>query len=147
MPIRQAQNARKRKTVLDSGEAEAQAIARQGADTRVTRGEQEPAKPKYSMSDADAPLLGRFGTLIDASRDRKEAKRLGLSVQDYRAQRASELVDPEGTKRGKQGRPSGPVPEGGEPNALGEDERRRRASRRGMRTVLSDATGGTRLGA
>lgn len=142
MPIRQAQNAKKRKTVLASGEDEARAIARQRTDMRVTRGERDPEKPV----DPESPGYGAVQAQL--RRDRKEAERLGISVADLRAMRSSELVDPEGTVQGEKGRPKGPVPAGGEPTALGDDERRRRrAVRRAFRTVLSDVEGGTRLGA
>lgn len=148
MPIRQAQNARKRKTVLESGEAEAQAIAAQRDERRITRAQKEGEPENYSMSDPDAPLLGRLNTMSRRSMDRKEAARLGISIADLRAQRAAELVDPEGVQRpDRPGNPRGTVPEGGEASPLGDEERRRRRGRVPLRTVLSETVGGTRLGA
>lgn len=153
MPIRQAQNARKRKTVLASGEDEARAIARQRTDQRVTRGELDAAKAASTKSLAELRAenegitLGEFSAMLKYKRDRQEANRLGISVADLRAMRSSELVDPKGTVQGEKGRPKGPVPAGGEPTALGGEERRRRGVRRAFRTVLSDVEGGTRLGA
>lgn len=147
MPIRQAQNAKKRKTVLESGEAEAQAIAAQRTDHRVTQAEKD--RQAAPAQDPEAGITGLdFMAMFDAMRDRKEAKRLGISVADLRAMRSSELVDPVGTERlDKPGNPRGTVPSGGEASPLGDEERRRRRGRVPLRTVLSDTVGGTRLGA
>jgi hypothetical protein len=81
--------------------------------------------------------------------DAAEAKSLGISVTDLRSMRETAVTDPKGVQRlDKPGNPKGAVPTGGEDTVLGDGGDRKRRRRAAMTTtVLSDAVGGTRLGA